>query len=95
MNMIHPELFSVPEQDSPRRAWLKRYGVKTAQTKFKTGDEGEFGNDLFPWYAWIYGETYRNALDYNQAGGATEDDAISNLAKKKRWRLWNEEGFKQ
>ena len=92
--MNEPELFSVPEQDSPRRAWLKRYGVKTVQTKFKSGDEDEFGHECFPWYAWIYGDTYPDAHDYNRSGGATEADAIANLAIKKRWKLWMEENFK-
>lgn len=92
--MSTPDLFKVPEQDSPRRKWLKRYGVKTVNfPSVQSGDEDELGIEMFPWYAWIYDDAPGDAKDYNRAGGATEADAISNLAIKKKWRLWNEEGL--
>ena len=86
-------LFDVPEQLSPRLAWLKSRVVYTRKTEFKSGDEDDDGIELFPWYAWTGAMKQEDAHLRDMAGGATEDDAIAALARKKYWRLWNEQEF--
>jgi hypothetical protein len=92
------ELFSLPETLSPRLEWLREKNVQTKRFPFITpGDEDEFGNDLFPWYAWTSGShgetTFENSAPLNRAGGNTEQEAIRNLAVKREWRLWNEKTY--
>jgi hypothetical protein len=89
--MSQPELFSVPEQDSPRLAWLKLRRVTTKNWPgCSVGDEDEFGNELWPWTAFV-GDPRQ--ISPNVGVGGTEDDAIADLARKRGWRMWNEEGF--
>ena len=84
------ELFPVEsvKGDSPRLAWLKSHHVKTKNfPEQKIGDENEFGDELFPWYAFsAFAEDDVNDF----IGGATEDDAIAEYARRKGLRLWNE-----
>jgi hypothetical protein len=82
-------LFEIPACDSPRLKWLKFNRVSVTKTIFKSGDEDELGNELYPFYAFI-GSNLRNAGNRYSAGGATEHDAIVSLAIKRGWKLWNE-----
>ena len=86
-------LFDVPEQLSPRLAWMKRHHVKTQFFKQnKIGDKDEFGNDNWPWYA--FDETSEeNLFGRELCGGATEDDAIAEFARRNKLKMWNEEKF--
>jgi hypothetical protein len=90
--MSTPDLFNVPQQDSPRLAWLKRHNVRTQKTDNKIGDEDEMGNKLFPWYAFVGADMMRTD-SRDITGGETEADAIANLAIKRGLRLWMEEGL--
>jgi hypothetical protein len=73
-------LFNAPAQDSPRLAWMKRYGVKTFDRGYSGTDEmGDFER-------WTAGVGASNYVD-----GATEDEAIANWAKEHGLKLWNEE----
>lgn len=88
------ELFELTTSLSPRLQWLKDKQVLTRRfPMINPGDEDEFGNSLFPWMAWIGPLDLNNTRKSFQAGGDTEMDAIANLAIKRHWRLWNEEGF--
>ena len=86
------DLFNIEETkgDSPRLAWMKERFIKTQHVPNAIiGDEDEFGNDVFPFLAWINGESYLDAMPYHRAGGITLDDALQNLAVKRGWKLWN------
>ena len=87
------ELFDVPETKSPKLKWLEQHKIKTEQTQYKVGDEDEFGEDLFPWYAWTGGANIARTSTSKMAGGETEDEAIRNLAIKLHLRTWGEENL--
>jgi hypothetical protein len=77
-------LFDVPEAKSPRLRWIERFQLRTMHyPNVAVGDEDEeSGDDLWPWVAWQYqGKCYppRHA-----AGGATEDDALAEWARRNR-----------
>ena len=76
--------------DSPRLAWMKLHHVKTKNfTDVKTGDEDEFGNEVWPWIA--FDTRCEEDLDaFDLCGAATEDEAIAALARRLNLRLWNE-----
>jgi hypothetical protein len=75
-------LLEVPPMESPRLKWLDKHGVKIEHCpKVKPGDEDEFGNELYPYIAHAF---------KSWACGATEQEAIKNLAVKNGWKLWNE-----
>lgn len=85
------ELFSVPESKSPKLRWMERHGLRTKHNPdSQHGDEDDFGNELFRWYAWKY-EGKLNP-PRNAAGGDTEDDALAAWAVANGKLLWNEEG---
>lgn len=85
--MSNDELFPVEAvtQLSPRLAWMKRHRIHTRESliAFKPG--------CF-WQAWI--ERVRDELpgEINSAVGATEHDAMADLALRFDIELWNEEG---
>ena len=83
-------LVEVEPQDSPRLAWIKKYKIIIQNfPNVKTGDEDEFGNEMFQWVA-------ISQLSAGASGeGATENNAIANLAIKLGWKLWNEESYGQ
>ena len=88
------ELFA-PEsvaKDSPRLAWMKSHHVNTKNLPdiLPDEDEDEFGSILWPWLAWTGSGGYLDQRRENQAQGNTEDDAITALAVKRGWKLWNE-----
>lgn len=85
MTDLFPDL---PQQDSPRLAWMKRYGVKTTMTPEPVvGSVCDLtGEEVVEWYAYIQeGEQAQ--------GGHTEDEAIAAFAKAQGMRLWNEEAL--
>lgn len=90
------ELFEIPEALSPRLAWIKENNVLTHYASHLE----DFDD---PWTAIIPMEDHVGTLpqimaewcrvydDANEIGyGATEDDAIVDLAKKLNLKLWNE-----
>ena len=91
------ELFTIPPCESPRLRRLREHNVQTIQYPgVAVGDEDEFGNELWPWWAWT--NHTMAPLPKGEGpgafsrGGATEADAIVALAKWQGWRLWNETG---
>ena len=83
------ELFQIKtvKQDSPRLAWMKLHKLKTKKSNdLNEVTEDEFSNDIYPWYANATDETN----DEGFCGGLTEDEAITNWARWKGVRLWNE-----
>ena len=68
------ELFDIPETKSPRLKWIDKHGVWVAEITL-TGSITRW------WEATAAGITTK---------GATEDEAIVNLAKKMGIKLWNE-----
>lgn len=77
-------LFEIPVCESPRLKWLKKHNVKTWRT-----ESDETSNK--PWLAWAQDEDGDVPHDGNASFGATEHDALVNLAMMLGWRLWNEE----
>lgn len=71
------DLFNIPETLSPRLAWMKRHGVITR--KWANGT----------WWSCLESDWEER----NASSGSTEDEAITNLAKRLNIPLWNEEGF--
>jgi hypothetical protein len=97
------ELFPVDavKMDSPRLAWLKKHGVVTY---LAMPDDPHWRLWYAGFSAWSteYSPHLKSAADlffYETADrgdkrigtGETEDDAIAELAKKYRLKLWNEE----
>ncbi len=83
------ELFDIPVCESPRMKWLKARNVTRHHwAGVSPGDEDEFGNEMFPWTAFI-GDI--EGLHTAVGGGNTEHEAIVDLAVKKGWKMWNEE----
>jgi hypothetical protein len=82
--LFKPESVMMP---SPRLAWLDKHGVRTHFARHCPGD---------PWCAW-FGTVDPVSFNEEHGGeafgyGKSEDQAISALAKKQGWKLWNEEG---
>lgn len=82
------QLFNVPESLSPRLAWLKKHGVRLHH------NPSEFPDD--PWCVWLpeneQVETPGIPAREDLCGfGATEEDALCELAKIHNLKLWNEE----
>lgn len=70
------------EAESPRLAWMKKHGIRTAENKLK-------GIALErTWSAWFAKFEYEYGVHY----GATEDEALAALARSCEIKLWNEEG---
>ena len=75
--------------DSPRVAWMKKYKVHV-----------DIDPSAFPHVAAYVGEYSDAVLDVAENGdqsrllqlGNDEDEAITELAKRNGWKLWNEEG---
>ncbi len=70
------ELFTIPESKSPRLLWMDKHGVWTRKTEFV-----DFHMPEFAWTAEAAGIT---------GAGPTEDDAIVDLAKVLKIKLWME-----
>jgi hypothetical protein len=70
------ELFNIPDSKSPRLRWMDMHGVWTRKTQFV-----DFVQEESAWTAEAAGRI---------GTGPTEDDAIVDLAKKMKIRLWNE-----
>ena len=86
------DLFPDCRQDSPRLAWMKRHDVHTL---FTDADAPYDGYEL--WSAWqgdgdCIAEHGQDPI-YGYVTGATEEDAIVNLAKARGIPLWNEEQY--
>ena len=80
------ELFDIPVSESPRLKWLKKHGVKFHYSTAEVGDEDEFGNELWPVYA--YTEPLCKETSF---GAGTEDEALAKFAINRGLKLWNEE----
>jgi hypothetical protein len=97
------ELFPVAESLSPRLQWMRKHGIQVVHIPKSSAmlepGEGE------PWVAWL-GELdtavsrAMEAADLDEINpkrtrwlctGATEHDALVNLAELNAWPLWNEE----
>ncbi len=76
------ELFTIPEQLSPRLAWMKRYEISTV-------DVGH------SWEAWGWFPVLDDPIiltRYWIGHGNTDGEALADLAKQAGIKLWNEEG---
>jgi hypothetical protein len=85
------ELFSTDSGAmlSPRLAWIKKHGVRLHHSPIEYP-----GN---PWCAWFPDNEEIGGIpdrDDLCGYGATEDEAICELAKIYNLKLWNEEGSK-
>ncbi len=81
---MNDSLFEIPEQLSPRLAWMREHGVTTRHCPGEwtcefTGTEGP---------CWIASDDFSDPLNFTS--GDTEDEAIVALAKENGWPLWNE-----
>lgn len=88
-------LFAMPETPSPRMVWLRDKNVRTHRNDgVSAGDECEFtGEPIAVWCAFIGEPPVGIRAEGFLGFGDTEDDAIADLAKKRGWKLWNEENF--
>ncbi len=81
------ELFEVEEVKSPRLLWIEKHGISTHHAAFLADDD-------LPWSAWFPSNEHSSGLplDPEACGyGITENEAIIDLAVKKKIKLWNEE----
>ena len=74
------ELFNIPETKSPRLLWLDKNKVRAYKAEYDHAGPTE-PNEL--WRARMTGSIA-------EGKGATMDDAIVDLAKKLKLKLWNE-----
>lgn len=72
-------LFDIPEQLSPRLAWMKKHDIRI--------NKDDNRDDKRIWRA--CGEDQDD--DTFEGYGSTEDEAIVDIAKKLHLKLWNEE----
>lgn len=87
------ELFPVEKILSPRLAWFLNHNVSTHEFRNDPKDELTLNHLGFGrWIAFV-GKRIPAHENANRiwANGETEDEAIVNLAKGMRWKLWNEE----
>lgn len=78
-------LFDLPETLSPRLAeWLKLHNIETRHAGFGPAVHTQ-------WMAWQPCDSADHPHDGNACEGETEEDALTDLAKKLGIRLWNEE----
>jgi hypothetical protein len=96
--MNNDELFPVEAvaMDSPRLAWMKRNNILT---HFSSGMPDPWlaiaamPEDVGKNIGQIMAESCRLYDEANLCGyGATEEEAIVDLAEKNMWAIWNEEG---
>jgi hypothetical protein len=87
------DLIKVPERLSPRLAWMKKHSIKTKFFKENSGKD-EFGNIMWPWYAFDPASTEDLTGD-DLCGGMTENEAIAEFAIRHELNLWNEEPYGQ
>ena len=78
-------LFDVPEQLSPRLAWMREHGVTLRATGYNgtSEDADDCDGEPEPFYATVNGGERR----FDCAGGQTENEALVKLAQKKGWKL--------
>lgn len=86
---MNEELFPAEAvtMESPRLAWMKKYGVKTHHAAHLSEDEQ-------PWCAWFSTDEGSNGVPDNpdECGyGSTELEAVGALACESGTKLWNEE----
>jgi hypothetical protein len=72
---MNHELFEMPMQLSPRLQWIKKHNICTQKFEAPT---------IAPEFRWV--ATSKTIT----APGPSEDDAIVNLAKLMKIKLWNE-----
>lgn len=85
------ELFQVPIQLSPRLAWFKNHNVRLHFFSNEGDDPQNYNHCSFGhWFAYV-GRMPNNEDDGIWACGETEDEALVNLSKGMKWKLWNEE----
>lgn len=76
------ELFEVPHTESPRLKWIKKHRVTVHENIFKPTHSDDFR----------FAYTRRaDSPDACSGYGNTDDEAILDLAKRRGWKLWNEE----
>lgn len=89
-------LFDLPPSPSPRLLWIARHGVQTFRIDVRTQDN--------PWTAFIRHDDQEGTGDVHDdyhrhrsmwgdmlsGHGATEDEAIVEMAQKRGIKLWNE-----
>lgn len=78
------ELFNIQPSLSPRLRWMGQHGIFTEKRNFNEEGDG-------PWWAWSHAKTEPHMK--LEASDRTEDEALTNLAKKLGIKLWNEEGI--
>lgn len=83
--MTEQLLLDVPQQLSPRLAWMRDHGVTTRKLpdEWSNSECPETGEWISTWQA-----TEEDSKGWY--GGDTEDEAIVALAKAKGLKLWNE-----
>lgn len=74
-------LFDMPEQLSPRLAWMREHGIRIATDRRDAW--GDNPDKVWPFHAFV---PFRA-----EAFGDTEDEAIVDLAKQLNLKLWNEQ----
>lgn len=79
------DLFTVPEQLSPRLLWIKQHGIVLSY------DDSPAGMEFGPWFASIPHTADADGFCPDSGGGPTEDDALADLARNMGIRLWNEQ----
>lgn len=88
-------LFEMPEQLSPRLAWMERHQVVIHHNHHGTmiEEDPETGSDIYPVIAASGAEFDEDGTLLNgiYGRGITEDEALASLAKRLKVKLWNEE----
>jgi hypothetical protein len=93
--MTAPDELFAPDTgaaESPRLAWMRRHNVTTWQTPNYAGDveSPETGDTIQRWNASRHGHT-AGMIQAPVTTGATEEEALTELAQRLGLKLWNEE----
>lgn len=100
MNAEPKELFPPSEcaAESPRHAWIAKYGLTTRDNG--AAGEDEFGTEYGRWSAWMEPIPLHQDMPsiryQNLTGeGDTEDEALADWARRHGVRMWFEEGYQK
>ena len=90
------DLFNIPESKSPRLVWMEKHDLLPVAgewcwyvwSRADEQEERENCDYMLPCSFWIP----RDGKPHQVGKGKTEDEAITDWARKNNVKLWNEEG---
>lgn len=96
LHAMNDTLFDLPEQPSPRLAWMRKHGIITLHHAPGRGVPPTWFAGFAEWWPDKHGENFfawetAHNGDSRIGEGDTEDEALAQLAYHWDMKLWNEE----